>query len=50
MRLFLHFFFFLVVLGLELSLHREPLHQPYFCEWFFGIGSRELFAWAGFKL
>jgi hypothetical protein len=31
------------------GLHFEPLHQPYFCEGFFEIGSFELFAWAGFK-
>jgi hypothetical protein len=29
------------------GLHLEPLHQPYFCEGFFEIGSHELFA--GFK-
>jgi hypothetical protein len=27
----------------------EPLHQRYFCEGFFEIGSLELFAQAGFK-
>jgi hypothetical protein len=31
------------------GLHFEPLHQPYFCEGFFNIGSRELFVWAGFQ-
>jgi hypothetical protein len=31
------------------GLHLEPLHQPYFCEGFFKIGSQELFAWAGFE-
>jgi hypothetical protein len=31
------------------GLHIKPLHQPYFCEGFFKIGSQELFAWAGFE-
>jgi hypothetical protein len=40
------FFFFLVVLGLELS---QRLHLPaLYCEGFFDIGSSELFAWVGF--
>jgi hypothetical protein len=37
-------FFFFVVLGFELGLYLEPLHQPYFV-----MGSGELFAQAGFK-
>jgi hypothetical protein len=44
----LFFFFALRFWGLK-GLHLEPLHQPYFCEEFFEIGSRELFAQAGFK-
>jgi hypothetical protein len=28
------------------SFHLEPLHQPYFCDEFFEIGSHKLFAWA----
>jgi hypothetical protein len=40
-----------VVLGLELGLHLEPLHQSnFFVIGFFEIGSHELFAQAGFKL
>jgi hypothetical protein len=31
------------------GLHLEPLHQPYFCEGIFEIGSCELFAHAGFQ-
>jgi hypothetical protein len=31
------------------GLHLESLHQPYFCEGFFEIGSHELFAQAGFE-
>jgi hypothetical protein len=30
------------------GLHLEPLHQPYFCDGFFKIGSYEPFAQAGF--
>jgi hypothetical protein len=33
------FFFFLVVLGLELSPHLEPLHQPSSGKVFVAIGS-----------
>jgi hypothetical protein len=33
-----------------LELHLEPLHQPFFVMNFFEIGSRELFAQAGFEL
>jgi hypothetical protein len=39
-------FFFLFILGTGAwtqGLHLEPLHQPYFCEGFFEIGSHELF-------
>jgi hypothetical protein len=44
------FFFFFWGTGARTSgLHLEPLHQPYFCEGFFKIGSHELFAWAGFE-
>jgi hypothetical protein len=43
-------FFFLAVLGLELrALTWSQLHQPYYCEGFFEIGSCELFAWVGFE-
>jgi hypothetical protein len=33
-----------VVLGLDLGLYLEPLHQPFFCDFFFffEIGSHEL--------
>jgi hypothetical protein len=31
------------------GLHLEPLHQPYFYEGFFEVGSLELFAQADFK-
>jgi hypothetical protein len=31
------------------GLHHEPLHQPFFVMGFFKIGSRELFAGAGFE-
>jgi hypothetical protein len=31
------------------GLHLEPLHQPYFCEGFFEIGSCKLFACVGFE-
>jgi hypothetical protein len=46
--LFLFFFFFRTGV-LTQGLHLEPLHQAYFCEGFFKIGSPELFAWAGFE-
>jgi hypothetical protein len=42
-------FLFLQYWGLTLGLHLEPLHQPYFCEGFFKLGSCELFAWVGFN-
>jgi hypothetical protein len=31
------------------GLHLETLHQPFFVKGFFEIGSRKLFAWAGFE-
>jgi hypothetical protein len=44
------FFFFGGTGAWTQGLHLEPLHQPYFCERFFEIGSCKLFALAGFKL
>jgi hypothetical protein len=42
--------FFLQYWGLNSgSTHLGPLHQPFFCEGFFEIGSHKLFAQAGFK-
>jgi hypothetical protein len=38
------FFLFFIELGLELSLHIEPLHQLFFVLGFFDIGSCKLFA------
>jgi hypothetical protein len=37
------------VLGLELSIFTEPLHQPFIMMGSFETGSHELFPWAGFK-
>jgi hypothetical protein len=42
---FVGMFFFCVTGAFILN----PLHQTYFCEGFFEIGSHELFAWASFK-
>jgi hypothetical protein len=39
-----------VVPGLELGAFTMSHTQPYFCEGIFEIGSRELFAQAGFEL
>jgi hypothetical protein len=44
------FWFFFAVLGFELGLHLESLHQSFFVMGIFEIGSCELFAQAGFKL
>jgi hypothetical protein len=46
---FFFIFIFCSTRALTQGLHLEPLHQPYFCKGFFEIGSRELFAWVGFK-
>jgi hypothetical protein len=45
------FFFFLWYWGLNSgpTPHFEPFYQPFFVMGFFKIGSRELFAWAGFE-
>jgi hypothetical protein len=49
--IFNYFILLFSVLGLELrAFNLEPLHQAYFCEGFFEIGSNELFGGAGFEL
>jgi hypothetical protein len=45
------FFFFFCGAGVwTQGLHLEPLHQLFFVQGFFKIGSHELFARAGFEL
>jgi hypothetical protein len=42
--------FVFAILEFELrAFTLSPSTRPVFCEWFFKIGSPELFAWAGFK-
>jgi hypothetical protein len=45
-----NFFFFFVVLGLELRAYAlSHSTSPFFVMGVFEIGSQELFAWAGFE-
>jgi hypothetical protein len=49
-RYFIENFFLLAVLELELSLHLEPLHRPFFVKGFLEIGAHKLFAQAACEL
>jgi hypothetical protein len=50
-KIHIPFFFFFVVLGLELGAFTlsHSTTQPYFGGGFFEIGAHKLFAWAGFE-
>jgi hypothetical protein len=43
------FFFFRGTGALTQGLHLEPIHQPYFCEGFFEIGSHGAICPTGFE-